>query len=266
MVRSLPFREQFRETPYPFSDNAVLETTTGYSLPKTLFLDASLCIRSVPLKLMLIQKRQQFVVFWFGTGSDLRQASCTIPLIDTDGDKRAVIYAKDNLSCGFLVYDAAELLSVITWPSGDHVINRKGAELCLRCYVSFRETGLSGFRLEDGRIQRRNLCLVGGSGVILEQGDKPDERNIVTVHVTGDPLYQRVQLGNQFVTPRFLETLKIESGKREDVIPDTAVISCPPDADGRVKLEHYGGNPANPTDVLRIGSSESTLTLEFAGA
>jgi hypothetical protein len=265
-IEAIAYRDQFRYTNYPFSDAAELETESGFVLPQELFLDASVYVERELVYLKSVIRRFDKITFYLGDDNHSHLSSFSLELNQTtDEEQTAQIHSQTKELRGIIVYDASLVAVLLSLPDGENAFVGNGLPFCLTCYVPIASDGLAAISLVNAYGQTQtlsgNICLVGSNGIILEQ-----KGNVITIHVAGDPLYDRARYGAAYLTPRFLQRIQAVSEDADGGIDQRYELT--PNADGQILLDSLGDTltGGEDADALRISSTVSGLTFSVIGA
>jgi hypothetical protein len=203
-IWSPDYRDENRDSRYPFADDATLVTSSGLALDPATFLDASVYPigGSARAALTAIEVSNRLIRFWVGDGDNPRRASGefdplrppeTIHLMDPFGRPAGLLLANPIL-----------LAASQVWSIGTHAFPAGTAEFVASCVIPTPEIGVRGFLTADGDLLTGDVWWVGENGVVVR-----DDEGVVRIDVVGDPLFARrlcYPLG-LFATPRFVRTI-----------------------------------------------------------
>lgn len=244
-IWSPDYRDENRDSRYPFADDSTLITSDGLTVNPATFLDASVYPLggSARTTLMAIEVANRLIRFWVGDGDGPRRASGEFdPLQPPE-----IIHLKDPLGrpAGLLLVDPILLAASQTWPIGTHAFPSGTAEFVASCVIPTPEIGVRGFLTADGDLLTGDVWWVGEHGMVVR-----DDDGTVRIDIIGDPLFARrlcYPLG-LFTTPRFVRTIN----------------GIPPGADGNFRI--VVGSHNAPDTVLRIYPLSATeLAVEAIG-
>lgn len=241
------WRDQLKDTKYPFCDRCTLATADNFVIDKSAIYDASFYIVNWSSRLFItsIEVLSDVVTqanIYVGNAVNKRVAHATIDPFNVP----EVITFSDTLGrqAGIMVVDTIAMSFIQTWPIGEHLF-RDTAEFVPSVVLPMPDNMVSSLKCEDGSLINNNVWLIGEDGVVL----RLDGHNNIRVDVIGDPLFKRKQNPNSFVTPRFIKTIN----------------NIPPDDNGDFKIT-VGNYEANDT-ILRIYPDPSLpgLRIELVG-
>ncbi len=240
------FRDEQRDSKYPFADTASLTTQDGLrTISADMLLDASLYPIGAAARLYLseIQIASREVIFQFSdpTGQALCSGSFD-PL-----DPPYVITCEDPVGrpAGVLLAEPLQLTGFATWPIGTHTFRLGATELVAGVVIPTPEPGLRGILTKQGELLTGDVWLVGDRGIVLRK----DGDGVIRVDAVGDPLYRRrlCLIAGLFEPPRLITTIN----------------GCPPDELGNFNLT-VGDHIAADT-VVRVYPTDEGLKIERVG-
>lgn len=244
-VQNYEFRDDFRDSHYPFSDSASrISNEYRRVINAGTFVDALLypidAVSNVYLSQITITA--QTVTFSI---ADRRRRVLATGVSDLF-DPQEIIYFYDLRSrpAGTLVAAPLALSQFGAWEIGEHTFNSAQTEFVASCLKVPVNNGVQGFTTENLDLFAGDVYLLGENGVTLTAtGD------VITVHAVGDPLYRRREClpTEKFIPPNFFLT----------------VNGCPPDQYGNFNIT-VGDNLTSDT-IVRIVQSDGGLEIRAIG-
>lgn len=199
------FRDQMRDTWYPFDDLATLTTSDGLALGRGAIVDAVISPVGTWSHLALTQIITAIgsVTLWIGdelhaqvasTTFNPRSAPPSVAIVDTSGRP-----------AGVLRLNPAIVASLQTWPIGTHTFSGGTANFIVSVLVPTPEGGVRGIQVGK-TVLTDTVYLIGESGMLLAE-DSTSET--ISVNAMGNPLFKRLDCLNSgaFTTPVFLRTI-----------------------------------------------------------
>jgi hypothetical protein len=201
------WRDELKDSRYPFTDSSSLEGTGGIKIDKDIFLDAVLYLigYNPPLYIRTISAQARLVTISISDATNSASITGTLDPFN-NGDTIAL---SDNYGrpAGLLVCDPERISRFQTWPLGTYSFDDK-AEFVASVVIPLPENHLSGFILPDGSVATGDVWFVGENGVVVR-----DDNGTIRFDMVGDPLFKRALCANPqaanplFVTPNFLRTI-----------------------------------------------------------
>jgi len=260
------WRDQNRETKYPFSDAALLKNKQGIIVPVDLFIDAivyPLGNKSRMYMSKVIVDYDKATIF-IGDRENKERCYGIVPFTGTIPDQ-VILVDKYQRPAGLLISENNNLLNLASWGSGTHEFTPEETELSARVCVPMPIGGIHGIELEDGTLMTGDVWLVGENGVILEytqitlkdlSTNQTKPANGIIIHIVGDPLFRRKFCENTFFTPRYI--------KRIRVVGPNGSFYVTPDNSGNINI--YVSNRLDSSTVLRIFGTTSGIIISASGS
>ena len=201
------FRDENRDSRYPFTDSSSLTTTDGNQLDVNWLLDALIYPPSVSGSLSVTAifidgATLTITISLTATGDTVCTGTInlengpdgTIALVDTYGRP-----------AGLLLADPTSLTALRQYAVGEVDFNLGDAEFVASVVVPSPEPGVRNFADVTHLPLAGDVWLVGENGVQLTQTDD----NMIRVDVVGEPLFVRLTCANTatFASPVFLKTI-----------------------------------------------------------
>lgn len=239
------WRDDNRNTKYPFSETASLRNDSGDFIPENLFDDARLypiggTARQYISRIIIAPQQVKIVI-----ADDFNELASASFSKASPPDNLEVIDAYGR-PAGILVSSAASLSLFSGWSLGEHLFDSDDTEFCASVVVPTPKIGLMGFLLDDGTFFSGDTAICGCDGVVFTQD--PDGK--IQYNVVGEPLFLRKigeQLGS-FETPRFIKTIN----------------HITPDEYGNFFI--FVGTSRFPDPVLRIERTDNGIRLWSVGS
>ncbi len=243
------WRDELKDSRYPFTDASSLIGTNGIEVDKDLFLDAIIYLigYNAPVYIRTISAEARLVTI---TISDATNSAVITGTLDpfNNGD---TISLSDQYGrpAGLLVCDPERIARFQTWPLGDYSFG-DNVEFVASVVVPMPENHLSGFILPDGSVVTGDVWFVGENGIVVR-----DDSGTVRFDMVGDPLFKRALCANPsvqtplFITPNFIRTIN----------------GIPPDEHGNFFI--MVNNELAGDSILRIYPDvvNEVLKIEFVG-
>lgn len=245
-VFPLEWREEGRDSPYPFADGVSFVSRTGQALPGRMIVDAAVYPAggTPPLFLSRVDASARSVTLWVGDDADDELASATYD--PADPPESVALVDAGGVSAGALVLDPVEAALLRLWPPGEHPFDAEAARLCPAVTLCLPRYGVSAVELDDGVVLTGDVWLVGDRGVVLSA-----DGGAVRADVVGDALAKRRRCEGEapggFVTPNFVRTIN----------------GLPPDGNGEFTLVVGVGQV--PDNILRIHPQGGLVRVEVVG-
>ncbi|NBX75715.1 MAG: hypothetical protein EBQ92_04110 [Proteobacteria bacterium] len=244
-VQNFEFRDDYRNSQYPFSDNAsrISNEYRRVIAPGT-FIDALLypigAISNVYLSQIDITAK--FATFSL---ADVRRRALAVAVVDLL-NAPDLIYFYDSYSrpAGTIVTSPLSLSQFSAWELGTHTFNLKQTEFVASCIKIPVNNGVQGFSTETGELFAGDVYLLGENGITLTVAD-----DVITVNAVGDPLYRRIEClpTAKFIPPSFFLTIN----------------GCPPDQYGNFNIT-VGDNITEDT-IIRVVQTDGGLEIRAIG-
>lgn len=259
------WRDYQEPTKYPFSDTATLANDAGvFLLPET-FLDAAFYVVGATYGgfLRKIVVTSQTVTIFVGDNDTDELAYGQFDLSDPPSELRfADLFGRP---AGVLVSEPSRMAVFQAWAQGTHVFERDQSGIVAACWMPMPDTGIRGFKLDDGSVLTGDVYLVGDRGIILscdevviDAGcDTPNATHyVVRVDVVGDPLWRQDNcIASGYVPRRFVETIVFQQGLRQ--------VEVAPGDYGDVKI--VAGNRLAGSTILRVRPRANGIHIELVG-
>jgi hypothetical protein len=240
------WRDQVKDTKYPFSDNSTLLTASNLLIDKSAIYDASFYLVNWSSRLFITSIEIATGVgpelkIYVGNSSNKKAAVATLDPFSIP----EVITFTDTLGrpAGIMVVDSVAMAFLQTWPIGEHIL-REAAEFVPSVVLTMSGEAVSSLRSYDNELVNGNVWLIGEDGVVLRLED-----GNIRVDIVGDTLFKRRDNPESFITPRFIKTIN----------------NVPPDEHGDYKI--VVGNFQASDTILRIYPDPSLpgIRVELVG-
>lgn len=196
---------QFEETSYPFVDDATLTSTDGFVISKNLFRDALLYPVggiSMPYIYKIITEYRRVQIIIADTGN---YSLLTAEFDPFEEPTTLALYDPYLRPGGTLVLSTTGAREISAWPYAELTFTNEATQFVVTNLVNVPDTGVVGIQSTEGEILTDDIWLIGGPGIILQEGSSND----IIVNVVGDPLSKRQRCNNleDFSTEIYLETI-----------------------------------------------------------
>jgi len=241
------FRDELRESRYPFGDTATLTSDDGTQLEATVFADASIYPIGAVLPLYLSQLVVSADLISLEIKDSVRRVRCTTRFSPQSPPDQLHLADDYGRPAGVLVLSEDGATSLSSMVPGTYAFASDATTFAARCVIPTPEVGVRGILTEAGELLTGDVWLVGGDGVVIRRGDTASD---IRIDIVGDPLFVR-SLCEQvalFSPPRFIQTIN----------------GCPPDDHGNYELA-VADDLCDDT-ILRIYPTDAGLKIEAAGA
>lgn len=244
-VQNFEFRDDFRESHYPFSDSANrISNEYRRLIAAGTFVDAIFYPIDATSNVYLSQIDVSAQVATFSIADRRRRALATATVDLFDPQEIIYFYDTNSRPAGILVAAPLTLAQFGAWEIGTHTFNSVQTEFVASCLKVPVNNGVRGFATADTTLFAGDVYLMGEAGVTLTaQGE------VITVHAVGDPLFRRREClpTETFIPPNFFLT----------------VNGCPPDQFGNFNIT-VGDNLAADT-IVRIVQTDGGLEIRAIG-
>lgn len=244
------FREEQRDSRYPFEDNAGLVDESGVlSMPNEVFIDASIYL--------IGGGGSAYIASIEIDGRDIHiTVQTTDPIVTATGtykpDESSIVYLKDTYgrSAGVFVMGAQAVNFFFGIPAATYTFKSTALRFVATCFVPTPNKGVRGFRLPNGTIVASDILLLGENGVVFRNVSKTGLENKIRVDVIGEPLFKRKNCDDENLEPaarKFLSTIN----------------GCGADEFGNFVLTTASDDPANPTPIRIYPTNSDTLVIDI---
>jgi hypothetical protein len=244
------WRDENKDSRYPFSDSSTLEGDNGSFLDKDIFLDAVIYAIGAegPFYLRSIQNDNGVVTITINNETNTAQitgvatfstTTTGIELTDSNGNP-----------AGLLVYDYDRAVRLQNTPIGSVNFNDT-AQFVASVVIPMPQNCVSGFILPDGSVVSGEVWFYGENGIVVRQ----DSDGAIRFDFVGDPLFKRklCDIAESetalFTTPNFIKTIN----------------GIPADTYGNFLLT--ANNEMAGDSILRVypNSAENVVKIELVG-
>jgi hypothetical protein len=253
------WRDEQRESRYPFADGASLQTSTGLDLGYDTFLDGHLYPIGGSARLFLSEAivSSSNVTLWIGNTGTAHLAAAEFD--PRDPPELLAFYDSVGRPAGVLVADGLSLARFQGWERATHVFAEAATEFAASICCPLPEIGVRGFLTPDGDILTGEVWLVGENGLVVREDPDVTTGNgvVLRIDVVGDPLFRRALCNGVannpggevplFQPPRLLRTINHQ----------------PPDEFGNFTLT-VGRNVAL-APILRIQPQDGEIRIYLVG-
>lgn len=201
------WRDENKDSRYPFSDASTLEGTGGILLDKDLFLDAIIYAigGEGPFYLRSMQNNSGIVTVTINNATNTSEIIGTVdPLTNNKG---VPLFDTNGRPSGLLVYDTERAVRLQGW-STNLIDFGETAQFVASTVIPLPDNHLSGFILPDGTVVTGEVWLFGENGIVVRQ----ENDGAIRFDFVGDPLFKRklCDTGSEtalFETPNFIKTI-----------------------------------------------------------
>lgn len=262
------WRDQQAGVNYPFADFATLTNGDNVSIPRSIFLDASVYAVGVtePLHLSQIVITEQDVTLYLGTAQNAQVCSSRYRIANPPD----TLFFEDRYgrACGVLVSESVKLALLQNWLPGEYFFNSRQTAFAASCCIPLPTNGVEGFILPDGTVVAGDVVFVAGNGLQFEIVGQSESISVgvcdyspqanglvVKLHAVGDPLFRRKSCDETFDQPRFVRRFVIVQGDKEINV----------EATDTQELQLLTGTGLVPDPALRVGVENNAVTFALLG-
>ena len=252
------WRDQNKDSRYPFADSATLTAATGQAFDIDTLLDAQLYPigNTANLHLASIVVDVPNVTINIGTSANLELCSVTFDAFNPP----EMLELTDvwGRPAGVLVSDTLRLARFRSWNPGTHTFNFDATEFAASVSVPTPELGLRGFLTEDGDILTEDVWIIGENGVVVREDSTAIAGcRVIRVDVVGDPLFRRALCEGTISTPIGEQPLFENKSFLK------TINGIGPDEYGDFKITT--GSVKEPKNILRVIPTQEGLVFEAVG-
>jgi hypothetical protein len=248
------FREEQRDSRYPFVDTANLLATDGLTaIQRDTFIDAVFHIIGAGNRVYIssVKIESQKVTITLGDETTDAVAAATFapsPIAATASGGLA-IYDLLGRPAGTLVATKDNLSLFTGWSIGTYEFTREATEFVSTTVIPTREPGVRGLSPATKELITGDVWLIGDGGVTFRYGGVQDGKQIIRVDVTGVPLSNRFLCVpyERFQSKNFVRTIN----------------GCPPDEYGNFTITATG-HEIDDT-VLRVTQADGIIFIDAVG-
>jgi hypothetical protein len=249
------FREEQRDSRYPFVDTATLVSGDGrVQIERDTFIDAVFHIINATNRIHIssVVVTTQNVTINLGDEFNTRVASVSFfptPVQDTQSGALQ-IFDPLGRPAGTLVTAAEKLSLFAGWAIGTYEFDVAATEFVATTVIPANEPGVRGVKTTSTQnLMTGDIWLIGDGGVTFRHEGVKDGKQIIRVDITGVPLFQRYQClpFDRFQSKNFVRTIN----------------NCPPDEYGNFTLTATG-QQAEDT-VLRVSQGDGIIFIDAIG-
>lgn len=224
------FRDEQRDSNYPFGDACTLRSTDNLFFDPGLFLDAVLYPTGSPERLAITSITTSYSAITIYIGNDAAVDLLQVTYDPLSAPDTLTVYQGDRIA-GMLLPDSTLLATLQSWPTGSHAFATGEAEFVPSVTIPLPDVGVTGFQLDNGDVISGDVWLVGADGIVFTVLDG----DTIRVDVVGDPLFRRrLCEAAGFVTANYGKTIN----------------NIPPDEYGDFKI--IVGTQLNASPALRV--------------
>lgn len=249
------FREEQKDSRYPFVDTATLVSTDGtVQIERDTFIDAVFHIIDAASRIHIssVQVTTQNVIINFSDEFNTNIAATAFspsPVQDTQTGALQ-IFDLFGRPAGMLVATADKLALFAGWSVGIYEFAIAATEFVATTAIPTNEPGVRGVKTTSTQnLMTGDIWLIGDGGVTFRHEGVKDGKQIIRVDITGVPLFQRYQClpFDRFQSKNFVRTIN----------------NCPPDEYGNFTLTATGRQVEDT--VLRISQGEGIIFIDAIG-
>jgi hypothetical protein len=249
------FREEQKDSRYPFVDTATLVSTDGtVQVERDTFIDAVFHIIDATSRIHIssIAVTTQNVIINFSDAFNINVASTSFapsPVQDTQTGALQ-IFDPFGRPAGMIVATAEKLALFAGWAVGVYEFDVAETEFVATTVIPANEPGVRGVKTTSTQnLMTGDIWLIGDGGVTFRHEGVKDGKQIIRVDITGLPLFQRYQCipFDRFQSKNFVRTIN----------------NCPPDEYGNFTLTATGQQVEDT--VLRVSQGEGIIFIDAIG-
>lgn len=246
------FRDEQSDSRYPFSDTATLVADTGFELPRTCFIDASIYAIGAQTRVYVagITITPAAVVINIGDSGSSVICSATYSALNPPEDGLLNLTDAYGRPAGVLVSSRDALALLGGWAVDTHTFTPAAAEFVSSVVAPAQEAGVRGLFTATEKLLTGDVWLIGDGGVVLREIDT----GVIRVDIVGTPLFKRVNCLNDDGTPKeaFLSRTFIRT-----------INGCAPDEYGNFTITV--ATKTAQDSVLRIYPENGVLKIDAVG-
>lgn len=239
------FKDEFKNTKYPFTDTATLTSINGdLTLPAEIFCDASIYIPGViaPVYIQKITTTRAGISLTVTDYS--KQYTATGAIIPQDDSINLLNNSEQQVG---LIVASVDLTYFTSIPEGEYIFTDKATSFVPKCIVPLVDVGVTSVGVKDGKQLYGDVWLIGKDGIVFrcmdeESSDGECAEHTIRVDIVGDALFKRED--SKFKVPAFVQTIN------------------------GVPANEYGDfliTVGEEKDILRITNSSEGITIYAAG-
>jgi len=199
------WREQQKESRYPFADFSSVESVEGLIIPNEVLIDASVAFANSDsyVELISVSKTDNLLTFTF---RNLIETETAAGVFDLSAPSDTIyLYDTFNRRLGLLIVDIGATLTFGIGLATNLTFKSGAARLCPRCVHTYAGAGVTSLRIRDSSTALSgNALLIGEQGILLRHiteevtsyTDPSSSHPILVTHtvnyirvdVVGDPL------------------------------------------------------------------------------
>ena len=245
------FRDQVKETTYPFVDTATLTDEDGkLTLPRNLFIDASIYIPNTVgvVYLSSLEVAANKVLLTISIIGSQKTVTGTIAdVINYAGTDYSISLYETGYKVGMLLINGNKLGYFKGLDKGVYRFRYTATAFVPSCIVPIKTTGVTSLAVNSRSAENTlygDVWVIGHDGVTLRT--QPGIQNSMRIDVVGDPLFKQV----------INEDVEYRIDK-----PVRTINDIPPDEFGNFNITRLTGE-----DSLRLETSPYGIYIYLAGA
>lgn len=249
------FRDEQRDSRYPFVDTATLMSTNGVvEVQRDTFIDAVFHIigSTGNLYISRVKVMPRTITIYIGdeVTRELAYVSFSPTPVQNTVSGALQVYDMRNRPAGMLVTNAEKISLFAGWPLGDHTFDADATKFVPTVIIPANEPGVRGLTTDStSKLLTGDVWLIGDNGVVFRYEGEQDGKQIIRVDVVGVPLFVRNQCQptDRFQPKNFVKTIN----------------NCPPDEYGNFTLTATGQSVEDT--VLRITQNDGIIFIDAVG-
>jgi hypothetical protein len=247
------FRDEQGDSKYPFADTATLTAATGFELPRTSFIDASIYAIGAQTRVYItnITVAADAVTVTIGDSGSSSRCSATYNPLNPPEDGLLKLEDAYGRPAGVLLSSRDALALFGGWSVDTHTFAPAAAEFVSTVVTPAQEAGVRGLTISTGDLLTGDVWLIGDRGVVLRE----IAPNVIRVDIVGAPLFKRLDCLNDDGTPK------------EAFTPKTfirTINGCGPDEYGNFNITV--ATKTAQDSVLRIYPENGVLKIAAVGS
>jgi hypothetical protein len=246
------FRDEQSDSKYPFADDATLQARTGFVLPRSMFIDASIYTIGAQTRVGItsITVAADLVTITLNSSSDSNICSASYSPLDPPENGLLNLVDSYGRPAGILLSSRDALALLGGWSTTTHNFAAGDAEFVATVVIPAQEAGVRGISTDAGDLFTGDMWLIGDRGIVLRETSP----NVIRVDIVGAPLFKRLDCFDEDGTPKSAFSSKAFI---------RTINGCGPDEYGNFNITV--ATKTAPDSVLRIYPENGALKIAAVG-
>lgn len=248
------FREEQKDSRYPFADTATLRATDGVtSFQRDTFIDAAFYIigagQRVFISSIVVTPQRITVNISDETQTDIAAASFAPNPVQIPENGALDVTDQYGRPAGTMIVTTDNVSLFSGWAPGTYEFDIEATEFVSTTVIPTREPGVRGVKVPGTDIFTGDIWLIGDGGVVFRYEGVQNGFNVIRVDIAGVPLFNRFICipFERFVPKNFVKTIN----------------NCSPDEYGNFTITATGQKAADT--VLRITQENDIIFIDAIG-